>query len=201
MLKELTEFSGIMDGRNLELIIAIIRQETAGINIKLLSVLLLIEAVIVFGGQFFLRKKKNISYKQCLLFYGFLVYMDLLLMITIFRRPEGSREGIVRLDILLGFGLRTGYPSMWAATISLLNILLFIPLGILLYTQFRNMKRVKALLTTTLIGGVVSLMVECTQLITGRGMFEVTDLLTNTFGSLLGAVFAAFVINKKRSMK
>jgi glycopeptide antibiotics resistance protein len=201
MLKELTESNCTMESGNFELIIAVLRQETEGINYKLLAVFLLLEAVIVFGGRFLLREKKTLSFKNCLFLYAFLVYMDILLMLTIFRRQIGSRDVIFKPEIQLGFGLFTGNPSLWAASFSVLNILLFIPFGIFLYFNFRNMEIVKGIIVTTLIGGMVSLMIEITQLITGRGMFEVTDLLTNTFGSLLGAAFAAFVIKRKRSMK
>ncbi len=190
-----------MEGGDFELIITILKLETEGINLKLLAFILMFEAVIVFGGQFLLRKKKNINFKNSMFFYVFLVYIDMLLTITIFRRPVGSREGIVSSDIFLGFGFRTGNPSTWTATLSFLNILLFFPLGSLLYLQFRNLKRVKGIIVTAFIGGMVSLTVEVTQFITGRGIFEVTDLLTNTFGSLLGAVFAASVIRLKRSLK
>ena len=77
----------------------------------------------------------------------------------------------------------------------------FVPFGMLLYTQFKNYKVSRGIIITTAIGGIVSLCVEITQLITGRGYFETTDLLTNTFGSLLGAVLAALFIKFKRSLK
>jgi len=113
----------------------------------------------------------------------------------------GSRTGIIYLDINLGFGFKSGNPSLWAGSISMMNILLFIPLGILLYLQFRKIIIQKGVIFATFIGTAISLAIECTQFITGRGMFEVTDLLTNTFGTFFGALCASIVIKIKRSMK
>ena len=65
----------------------------------------------------------------------------------------------------------------------LLNILLFIPLGYLLplvYTLFRRWWKV------LLLGFSFSLLIETTQLLTGRGWFDASDLLHNSFGAIIG---------------
>ena len=79
---------------------------------------------------------------------------------------------------------------------SLLNILLFVPFGILIYLFFRKSKTGFAIFATTLTGLLMSSVIECAQFLTGRGMFEVTDLVTNTTGALVGAVIAALLYNK-----
>ena len=79
-----------------------------------------------------------------------------------------------------------------AVTPVLLNIALFIPLGMFLRHLFR-----RGMLTTTIIGLGVSLLIELTQL-TGiwflypcaYRLFEVDDLITNTLGTVLGALAA-----------
>lgn len=65
----------------------------------------------------------------------------------------------------------------------ILNFCMFVPLGILLpmgFPFFRKGMRV----TLTGFGG--SLLIELTQLITRRGMFEPDDLLGNTVGAMIG---------------
>lgn len=74
----------------------------------------------------------------------------------------------------------------------LLNVALFVPLGMLVRYMFR-----RGILATTAIGFAVSLFIEVTQL-TGTWfllpcpyrLFDVDDLTANTVGALLGAVAA-----------
>ncbi len=168
----------------------ILKRETEGINIADHLVMLVVETlVILLLGQAFL-KKGWISNKKVIYIMLVLAYINMLFSITIFRRMPGSREGIIHLNINLGFGLRTGHPSTWMFTFSILNILLFIPFGILAYPVFRNYKRIPRIIVVTLFGAFTSLIIECVQLLTGRGMFEVTDLVTNTAGCFIGVVMA-----------
>ena len=75
---------------------------------------------------------------------------------------------------------------------SLLNILLFIPLGAalpLLWHQFRTHKN------TVLFGFFTSAAIELLQILTYRTT-DVNDLITNTFGTLLGFQCAAVLLRK-----
>ncbi|WP_155834907.1 VanZ family protein [Butyrivibrio sp. FCS006] len=180
----------------------VLKKETEGINIADHLVMLVVETlVILLLGQAFL-KKGWISNKKVIYIMLVLAYINMLFSITIFNRMPGSREGIIHLNINLGFGLRTGHPSSWGLTFSLLNILLFIPFGILAYPIFRSYKRVLRILVVTMAGALTSLGIECIQLVTGRGMFEISDFVTNTAGSFIGVVIAAvFYHIKERVMK
>ena len=65
---------------------------------------------------------------------------------------------------------------------TILNVLLFIPLGIflpLLYERFGRLRKV------AVIGFLVSLSVEIAQIF-GTGTSDINDLITNTFGTCLG---------------
>ncbi len=64
----------------------------------------------------------------------------------------------------------------------LLNIALFIPLGVLPLV-FRYAEKWYLMLAT---GFLTSLAIESIQLVTRRGMFDVDDLFTNTVGAMLG---------------
>ena len=82
---------------------------------------------------------------------------------------------------------------------SVLNILLFIPFGILGSTFFKSKGSLKDIFVIAVLAVVLSLLIETTQLYTGTGMFEISDILTNSLGCLIGAVL--FGITKRRGCK
>ncbi|SFW55226.1 Glycopeptide antibiotics resistance protein [Amycolatopsis australiensis] len=82
-----------------------------------------------------------------------------------------------------------------------LNVLLFVPLGVFARTLWR-----RGLTGTTLIGFAASLLIEITQVTANFGtapyvyrIFDVDDLMNNTFGAGLGWVFGALLLALRRS--
>ncbi|MFN2338304.1 MAG: VanZ family protein [Gammaproteobacteria bacterium] len=76
----------------------------------------------------------------------------------------------------------------------LLNILVYMPLGLLLALRLRpRFGFARAVLTATLLGGLLSLAMEALQMSLPGRVSSVTDLATNAGGSLLGALLAAFL--------
>ncbi|MBR4027415.1 MAG: VanZ family protein [Lachnospiraceae bacterium] len=69
------------------------------------------------------------------------------------------------------------------------NIAVFIPFGIFMPMLFR---RCKNIIFTVLLSFELSLFVEVIQLITHVGIFDVDDILLNTFGGFLG--FCIYII-------
>lgn len=185
---------------NLQVLVDIFKQETEGINLAAQLTFLAIEAVIFFGFWITIGKKKNIFRKRLLVIYLLLAYLEFLFSITVFRRPWGSREGIVHLYIRLGFGLRTGHPSFRISAFSIYNMILFLPFGVLAGMAMRAKSRLKGIIMITVIGACLSLLIECVQLFTGRGMFEVTDLITNTTGGFIGALIYESIAGKQVSV-
>lgn len=178
---------------NLLVLKDIFLSETRGIDLRTQLLIAIILAIVIFAPSIFIRKKVSIDWTKLIMIYLFLIYVVFVLSVTIFRRPEGSREGIVHLFINLGFGLKTGRPSLRISAYSIYNIILFLPLGLFAYLVIRKKEILKSIVATTLLGAFCSLMIEFAQLLTGRGMFELTDILTNTVGSLLGAILAVFI--------
>ncbi len=176
---------------------SILLRETQGIDIYSQLILLLVETVLVLVPGMILYKKNKITIKKLLYIYLMVVYLGIMLSITIFRRPVGSRAGIVNLYINLGFGLRGNTPSLVGASFSVLNILLFVPWGMIIYQFIQKRRRLTGVLKTTLIGTLTSVGIECLQLITGTGMFELTDMVTNTAGAFIGAVFISILLKNK----
>lgn len=80
---------------------------------------------------------------------------------------------------------------------SLLNILLFVPLGFFLPVLW---KRFRPFLLTTLFGLCFSLFIELLQLFTLRAT-DVNDLMTNTVGTILGWCLGRLVLRLFPSMR
>ncbi|MGL4336071.1 MAG: VanZ family protein, partial [Turicibacter sp.] len=73
----------------------------------------------------------------------------------------------------------------------ILNIMMFIPLGFLLPILFKSFKTGWK---TYLAGFLLTLVIECLQLVSGRGIFEVGDTINNTVGCMIGYGFVMFFI-------
>lgn len=85
--------------------------------------------------------------------------------------------------------------SWWAAAFGnyellkeiVLNIILFIPIGCLLPFVFhRQLLFYKALW----MGAALSFIIECSQLIFLRGLFEWDDMIDNSIGAMIGCVIS-----------
>ena len=162
-------------------------QEMTGINIKQQVILVIIETVCVCMPGIILVRKGKLSIKKVLHIYILVLYAGIIFSFTILRRTLGSRSRSVLLRINLGFTL-TGIKSLWVSGLSMLNILLFIPWGMIVCSFIRKEKSYERTLLSTMIGFSTSACIECTQFVTRTGMFELTDLITNTLGSFVGAV-------------
>lgn len=74
------------------------------------------------------------------------------------------------------------------------NVAIFMPFGFLL-PSLRPRKR--KFIFTALLGFLLSLSVECVQLITRTGCFDVDDIFLNTVGGVLGYLIFALVQRKR----
>lgn len=108
---------------------------------------------------------------------SFYTYLAIILTITFFSRENGS-----------GKGFDTVLFSTWGINnrnnaYVIENILLFIPYGIVCPWYF---KRLRCFIKNALAGLLTSIGIECLQLATGRGVFQIDDILTNFFGGMIG---------------
>ncbi|MFG1640401.1 VanZ family protein [Amycolatopsis sp. NPDC049252] len=104
--------------------------------------------------------------------------------------------------------LKHGEPlSQWFMTQTFqqacMNVLLFVPLGVFARILWR-----RGLIGTTLIGFSASLLIEITQLTANFGtapygyrVFDVDDLMNNTFGAGVGWVFGALLLALLRARR
>lgn len=145
------------------------------------AILLLIPLYWILNRVYFHNAKTSFFY---LVFSCYLavVYVLVGLPNVTYIRPE------VNLNLIPIIGISNEWQS------SLLNILLFVPLGMMLpilWKVFRKMLR------TLLFGFTASLTIELLQMLTFRAT-DVNDLITNTVGTALGFIcINAFHRNKQ----
>lgn len=107
----------------------------------------------------------------------FCIYAAILLVITFLSRESGSRKGI-DLELFSTWGINRRNNAYVIE-----NVLLFLPYGFVCSWTFRWAGR---LVPCMLFGAATSLGIETMQLLTGRGFFQIDDILTNTLGSMIG---------------
>lgn len=90
-------------------------------------------------------------------------------------------------------------PPQYIYRDNIVNLFSFVPIGLLTGIVFKKYR----VLTALLIGLLVSLTIECSQLIWKRGTFDVDDLFNNTLGAFIGGllVWVAISIMEKRRVR
>lgn len=145
---------------------------------------LLIPIYFILNQIYFRNSRKSILY---FLFSCYLsvVYVLVGLPNVTYIRPE------LNLNLIPFAGMLADLKN------SILNVLLFIPLGIMLPLLWNKFKTPKY---TFLFGFGMSLAIELLQILTFRAT-DVNDLITNTFGALFGFLCAKVLLQSFPSAK
>lgn len=147
---------------------------------------------VFFSARNVLRMKKGKETQPIMSSVCFCTYLLIIFCLTLLSREQGSTS---KIDLEIGSTLRINTRNN-AYVVE--NILLFIPYGFCLAWRFGSKKR---WIVNIFTGVLTTLAVEYTQLLTGRGVFQMDDILTNAFGCVLGlvlyAVNGAFAGHKK----
>lgn len=109
----------------------------------------------------------------------FYTYLLIIFCLTLLSREQGSTS---KIDLEIGSTLRI---NMRNNAYVIENILLFIPYGFCLAWKFGSRKKG---LKNLFLGLLTTVGVECIQLFTGRGVFQIDDILTNTAGCMIGLI-------------
>lgn len=128
------------------------------------------------------KKREKREEKRLFLPFFFLwcICVAVILAITLLSRESGSSNSTMDLKLFSTFGINRRNDAYIAE-----NIVLFIPYGLLSACNFKQCRNpVKSIL----IGFAGSLFIESMQLITGRGIFQIDDIMTNTVGMLAGCI-------------
>ena len=130
----------------------------------------------LFGG------KKRIGRKQAAAWMILCIYFIMVLGVTFFNR-DGESGGGTNLHLFSSY--RNAWNSFtlknWQYVT--LNIVMFVPLGMLLPVCHKNFRKGYM---TVLAGALFTVGIECTQLMTGYGVFEYDDILNNLIGTVAG---------------
>ena len=107
----------------------------------------------------------------------FSLYLMIILVITFFSREDGGWTGM-DLELFSTWGTNARNHAFVVE-----NVLLFIPYGFICPWAFPWLR---GFFRNTFAAFVTSFGVETIQLITGRGYFQVDDILTNVLGGIIG---------------
>ena len=116
----------------------------------------------------------------------FIIYAVVVAYLTLFSRQSGLVD---RVDLTF-FSLLEESSDYMIQLIE--NVLLFLPAGILMPCIWKKQQSWKISLLT---GAGLSLVIETVQRITGRGLFQIDDLITNVTGMMAG--YGIFIFLKK----
>ena len=112
-------------------------------------------------------------------------YILFILMETII----GRKVGVGRVELVPFWSY--SHPELRMEIV--LNYILFIPLGVLLYLCFGK----KLGLRVVIAGLLLSVSIEIVQLVFRIGLFEFDDMIGNTVGCLIGSVVGKLIRKKK----
>lgn len=101
-------------------------------------------------------------------------------LFILFETVIGRKSGVGRIELMPFWSF--SHPELRIEII--LNYILFIPLGLLLYLSLGERLGLKVVL----IGFMLSTLIEVTQLIFQIGLFEFDDIFGNTMGCLIGTL-------------
>ncbi len=120
----------------------------------------------------------------------FWVYVAIVMAITFFSREGGGTTGKIDLQIGSSLGINSRNNAYIAE-----NVLLFIPFGFLLGIVW---KKERGFIDHLCMGFLTSFGIECLQLVSGRGIFQADDIITNTIGAFVGYLIYYIFMGRKR---
>lgn len=129
-----------------------------------------------YGGE------KPFPWKKTVLILLLIAYLAVVDYATL-RRMYGGRAWNVSFHLFRAWREAWNNFSVTAWLNVLLNIAMFVPLGVLLPLVWKRCRKWYVMLAA---GFGLSLWIELVQFFTGRGILDVDDLFTNTLGAMLG---------------
>lgn len=162
-----------------------------------------IAALLLFllGYYIFYKKigkgKKRIQKDRLVVIGLFLCYLTLVVGVTMLNRVGGHTSN-------LNLQLFSSYKEAWNSFSEvewrniILNILLFVPMGIVLPVVF---KRINSFWRVSLTGLAIAVCIELVQFIKKIGITELDDVVNNTLGTMIGYglfALAVWVVRKKQ---
>ncbi len=162
-----------------------------------LAFLAAVAAVAVLAVAYFIhrakhRGKKNFPWARALLWVLLVGYLAILASATLLRGVGGFRQWNLHLFRAWREAWNDFSAKNWANV--LLNVALFVPLGVLMPLLFHRLRKWYLAIPA---GFASSLAIELVQLAVARGIWDVDDLFANTLGTAIGYFLAMALISLK----
>lgn len=145
-------------------------------------------AMVFYFVLWFIAKKECNSFFRLMLSFA----CSLIFIMTLFGRSQGEYESPHFFFESYRSALALGTPEQILQLV--MNVVLYIPLGLFLPCCFRLFERVRY---TVLTAFLCSLCIETIQGVFGIGCFEVDDILNNTLGALIGVLLYQLAVKVK----
>lgn len=123
----------------------------------------------------------------------FFVYISFILQKTLLNRTFGSNNNLeLTLTIPNILEMSNSKENIEAVE----NLIFFIPYTFFLFQSF-SLKKFKDIKNTLILSFLTSLVIEVLQLLTTLGAFQLSDLLYNTLGGVIGYIVYRIINIKK----
>lgn len=123
--------------------------------------------------------------KERIWLIALIFYLIIVFFFGVLNRDSGT-SNTVKLDLFWGYN----NPTKSIYRDNIINIASFVPIGLMTGMVFKRYRIIKALL----VGMLVSLVIEFSQLFWHRGVFDVDDLFNNAVGALTGGLIVALMV-------
>lgn len=141
-----------------------------------------------------LYKAKRIKLTQVIAAILLFLFLSVVFASTVFTRTPGIRQyELIPFWSWYEVFVNHSKELLWE---NILNVLLLFPMGILLKPLFGHKIRP---ITAFLLGFAVSAVIEISQLVSRRGLFEWDDMLHNGLGCMLGFILCSRCWKRKIS--
>ena len=172
----------------------LVQQQVDGTSIILFVEMSIVSVVFLFflmrmyekttGKQIMHNKKRAILLMA--------VYACFIFQIAFYRRI-GTEKSKINTWLYFGFRKWDGTVDEKQVVYSFLNVVFFVPWGFLLASAMEN--NVRRFVMTFFYSLITSLSIEVLQYITKTGASEITDLVTNVSGGLIGCLLFVLISN------
>ncbi len=137
---------------------------------------------MIIGGctYFVMRRKNNVSHMKILRNCVFSCYLCVLFSVTFLGRPRISGISVIPFISYIE-ACQSSSLIEWRNI--LINIVMFIPAGILLPCVIKHQWSLTKLILSI---ALFSFIIEIAQMLTNRGIFELDDIINNTLGFIIG---------------
>ncbi len=147
--------------------------------VRSLDIAYYLTAMMMGIGSYLVLTQLQVGRKKSAAAGLLVAYVFLVMSVTVLSRGHVKEETVYLVPFWSYIEILRGSPETYSlATEIVLNILMLVPVGFLLPVLVKR--------HAVLYGILVSVCIEVFQLITGRGYFEVNDLIHNSLGIVLG---------------